>query len=460
MQLTALSAISPIDGRYASKTWQLRSICSEYGLIRYRLIVEIRWLQALAAEADIPEVAPLSEPASAFLEQLIADFDINEGQQVKAIEDTTNHDVKAVEYYLRNKIKNFEELAHISEFIHFACTSEDINNLAYAQMLRDARDDNLLPAIDRVIDAISGLAHDYADVSMLARTHGQSASPTTLGKEMAVFAQRLIRQRALLAEVTIFGKMNGAVGNYNAHLAAYPDADWPGIATRFIRGMNLEVSPATTQIEPHDFIAEFFHAVMRINTVLTDFSRDIWGYISLGYFKQATVEGEIGSSTMPHKVNPIDFENAEGNLGLANAIMDHLAAKLPISRWQRDLTDSTVLRNLGVGLAHGGVAYASLLRGVGKLQANEARMSADLDDNWIVLAEAVQTVMRIRGISGAYEQLKALTRGKVIDANAMHAFIDTLDLPDDDKQRLLAMRPHDYVGNAPDQARTVPRGGD
>lgn len=458
MQLTALSAISPIDGRYADKTWDLREICSEYGLVRYRLIVEIRWLQALAAEPDIPEVGPFSEQADAFLERLIADFDINEGQQVKAIEDTTNHDVKAVEYYLRNKIKAVDEIAHVNEFIHFGCTSEDINNLAYAQMLRDARNDNLLPAIDRVITAIGALAHDYADVAMLSRTHGQSASPTTLGKEMAVFAQRLARQRALLAEVEIFGKMNGAVGNYNAHLAAYPNADWPAIAARFIRGMDLEISPATTQIEPHDFIAEFFHAVMRVNTVLIDFARDVWGYISLGYFKQSTVEGEIGSSTMPHKVNPIDFENAEGNLGLANAIMDHLAAKLPISRWQRDLTDSTVLRNLGVGLAHGGVAYASLLKGVYKLEANPERLAADLDDNWIVLAEAVQTVMRVRGISGAYEQLKALTRGKVIDADAMHAFIDSLDLPADDRARLRAMRPQDYVGNAPAQARAAPGG--
>jgi len=458
MQLTALSAISPIDGRYADKTWDLRSICSEYGLIRYRLIVEIRWLQALAVEDAIGDVGPLSDSANAFLDQLISDFDVNEGQQVKTIEDTTNHDVKAIEYYLRNKIKNFDEIAHINEFIHFACTSEDINNLAYAQMLRDARDDNLLPAIDGVIDAIARLAADYAEVPMLSRTHGQSASPTTLGKEMGVFVQRLQRQRGLLAEVTIFGKMNGAVGNYNAHYAAYPDADWPGIATRFIRGMGLEVSPATTQIEPHDFIAEFFHAMMRINTVLLDFSRDIWGYISLGYFKQGVVEGEIGSSTMPHKVNPIDFENAEGNLGIANALMDHLAAKLPISRWQRDLTDSTVLRNLGVGFAHSGVAYASLIKGINKLEANEAKMSADLDANWIVLAEAVQTVMRVRGISGAYEQLKALTRGKVIDASAMRAFIDTLDIPADDKQRLLAMRPHDYVGNAPDQARAAAAG--
>lgn len=457
MKLTALSAISPIDGRYADKTWDLRDICSEYGLIRYRLIVEIRWLQALAAEPQVGDIAPLSDEANQYLEDLIANFDISEGQRVKSIEDTTNHDVKAVEYYLRDKIKNVAELAEVNEFIHFGCTSEDINNLAYAQMLRDARDQILLPAVDRVIDAIATIARDQADTPMLSRTHGQSASPTTLGKEMAVFVQRLRRQRGLLAEVAIFGKMNGAVGNYNAHFAAYPNADWPQIATRFINGMDLQVSPATTQIEPHDFIAEFFHATRRINTVLLDFAKDIWGYISIGYFKQATVEGEVGSSTMPHKVNPIDFENAEGNLGLANAIMDHLAAKLPISRWQRDLTDSTVLRNLGVGLAHGSVAYSSLLRGVGKLQANAERLNADLEDNWIVLAEAVQTVMRIRGISGAYEQLKALTRGKVIDANAMREFIDTLDIPADDKARLMAMRPHDYVGNAPAQARALDR---
>ncbi len=455
MQLTALSAISPIDGRYADKTWDLREICSEYGLIHYRLVVEIRWLQALAREPDVVDVPALSDGANAFLEQLIADFDTNEGQRVKGIEDETNHDVKAVEYYLRQKIKNHTELAAINEFIHFGCTSEDINNLAYAQMLRDARAQNVLPAVDGLIAELKAMATRYADTPMLSRTHGQAASPTTLGKEMAVFAHRLIRQRQLLAEVTIFGKMNGAVGNYNAHLAAYPDADWPAITGRFIDSMQLTQSPATTQIEPHDFIAEFFHAVMRINTVLVDFSRDVWGYISLGYFRQTTVEGEIGSSTMPHKVNPIDFENAEGNLGLANAIVAHLAAKLPISRWQRDLTDSTVLRNLGVGLAHGSVAYSSLMRGIGKLEANAARLDADLEDNWIVLAEAVQTVMRVRGISGAYEQLKALTRGKMIDASAMRRFIESLSIPEDDKQRLLAMRPQNYTGNATDQATTL-----
>ena len=453
MRLTALTAISPIDGRYGGKTADLRTMCSEYGLIRYRLIVEIRWFQALAAEPAIPEIGEMSQAANDYLESLIDDFDEGEAEAVKTIERTTNHDVKAVEYYLRDKIEHFDEIAHVNQFIHFACTSEDINNLAYAQMLLEARRDALLPRLDQVIEAIATMADVYADFAMLSRTHGQSASPTTLGKEMAVFVQRLRRQRAALADIDILGKMNGAVGNYNAHLAAYPDADWPGIAERFITGMGLSISPATTQIEPHDYVAEFFHAVMRINTILLDFSRDIWSYISLGYFRQATVEGEVGSSTMPHKVNPIDFENAEGNLGLANAIMDHLAAKLPISRWQRDLTDSTVLRNLGVGLAHSTLSYDALLRGLGKLEADAKRLDADLDDNWIVLGEAIQTVMRARGISGAYEKLKELTRGKKIDAEAMHAFIDSLEITDDDKSRLKAMRPQDYIGNAVAQAQ-------
>jgi adenylosuccinate lyase len=456
VQLTALSAISPIDGRYADKTQGLREIYSEYGLIRYRLIVEIRWLQALAAEPRITGIGPFPDAINAFLEQVISDFNMAQAEQVKAIEATIHHDVKAVEYYLRNKISSFDKLVAAGEFIHFALTSEDINNLAYAQMLRAARADHLLPAIDSLITATGDLAQAHADIAMLARTHGQAASPTTLGKEMAVFAQRLARQRDLLAEVRLSGKMNGAVGNYNAHYAAYPEADWPDIAARFIEELGLAVSPATTQIEPHDFIAEYCHALMRVNTVLIDFARDVWGYISLGYFKQAAVEGEIGSSTMPHKVNPIDFENAEGNLGLANAILEHLAAKLPISRWQRDLTDSTVLRNLGVGLAHAGVAYTSLQRGIDKLAADEARIAADLDAHWIVLAEAVQTVMRAHGASGAYEQLKALTRGKAIDASAIRAFIETLAIPAVDKQRLLAMHPRDYIGNAPAQARAAP----
>lgn len=455
MKLTALSAISPIDGRYADKSWALREVCSEYGLIRYRLIVEIRWLQALARHPDIPEVTPLSDNANQTLDSLIDNFSVAAGQRVKTIEETTNHDVKAVEYYLRESIKNDSELSEKSEFIHFACTSEDINNLAYALMLRDARKFNLLPAFDSIIAAIAGLSHDYADQSMLARTHGQAASPTTLGKEMGVFVERLRRQRNELARIELLGKMNGAVGNYNAHFAAYPDADWPGIAQDFLGSLDLTPSPATTQIEPHDYIAEYFHAVMRFNTILLDFCRDVWGYISQGYFKQRTVAGEIGSSTMPHKVNPIDFENGEGNLGLANAVMDHLASKLPISRFQRDLTDSTVLRNLGVGLAHGVVAYQSVERGISKLEANPERLAADLDDNWMVLGEAVQTVMRVRGIEGAYEKLKEFTRGKTIDAEGMRGFIQSLDIPDADKQRLMRMTPADYIGNATEQARNV-----
>lgn len=455
MKLTALSAISPIDGRYADKTWDLREICSEYGLIRYRLIVEVRWLQALAANPDVPEVSALSDEASGALNEIISNFSMREGQRVKAIEDTTNHDVKAVEYYLREKIQKNEELSGISEFIHFACTSEDINNLAYAQMLHDARARNLLPAFDKIIEAITGLAKQYAEVAMLARTHGQPASPTTLGKEMGVFVHRLQRQRDALAEIEVLGKMNGAVGNYNAHYAAYPDADWPAISQKFIESLGLKICPATTQIEPHDYIAEYFHAVMRFNTITLDFCRDIWAYISVGYFKQRAVSTEVGSSTMPHKVNPIDFENAEGNLGLANAIMDHLACKLPVSRWQRDLSDSTVLRNLGVGLAHGVVSYQSVMRGIDKLEANTEKLNADLEDSWIVLGEAVQTVMRVRGITGAYEQLKDLTRGKDVDAKAMRSFIEGLEIPSSDKQRLLALTPQTYTGNAAEQVKQL-----
>ena len=455
MNLTSLSAISPIDGRYAVKTAGLRETFSEYGLIRYRVIVEIRWLMAMAANPDIAEVAELSAASRKKLEQIIDDFDIGEAQRVKTIEDTTNHDVKAIEYYLKEKIKNQKELAEVKEFIHFACTSEDINNLAYALMLRDARKNILLPAFDSLIKLISGLAHRYAEQPMLARTHGQPASPTTLGKEMAVFAQRLRRQRRLFAEVEILGKMNGAVGNYNAHLASYPDVDWTEFASTFLESLGLQASPATTQIEPHDWMAEYFHALSRFNTVLVDFSRDIWGYISLGYFKQRTVAGEVGSSTMPHKVNPIDFENAEGNLGLANAVLQHLAEKLPISRWQRDLTDSTVLRNLGVGVAHGAIAYQALEKGIGKLEADAWKIGRDLDDSWEVLGEAVQTVMRRYGMPEPYEQLKRFTRGKRISKEALRDFIQGLKLPEKEKKRLLAMAPADYVGNAVEQAKNV-----
>ena len=455
MNLTSLTALSPIDGRYAERTYGLRKIFSEYGLIRYRVEVEARWLLALAAHPGIPEVKALSPAAIARLQAIAADFDVQEAQRVKAIEETTNHDVKAVEYYLKEKIANNEELAAIKEFLHFACTSEDINNLAYGVMLRDARAESLLPDIDRVASGIADLAHQYGEQPMLARTHGQPASPTTLGKEMAVFVQRLRRQRTTLSEVPLLGKFNGAVGNFNAHFAAYPDIDWPVFARSFVEGLGLQLSPATTQIEPHDFIAEYFHALMRVNTVLIDFCRDLWGYISLGYFRQRKVEGEVGSSTMPHKVNPIDFENAEGNLGMANAILGHLTEKLPISRWQRDLTDSTVLRNLGVGIAHSTVAYHSIRKGLGRLEADAWRMGRDLDDNWEVLAEAIQTVMRRHGLPEPYEQLKRLTRGRKQGKEAIREFIEELALPAADKQRLLAMTPATYIGNAAEQARRI-----
>lgn len=456
MELTALTAISPIDGRYADKTAELRPIFSEYGLIRHRVQVEARWLQALAAHPGIPEVPPLSEHARQVLDGLVEQFALADAQRIKNIERVTNHDVKAVEYWLKERIAGHAELEAVSEFIHFACTSEDINNLAYALMLREARTQTLLPQWDEVIDALVRLAHQYADQPMLARTHGQPASPTTLGKEMANVADRLKRQRAQLIEVALLGKINGAVGNYNAHLIAYPDVDWQIFARRFItEDLGLAWNPYTIQIEPHDYMAEFFHAVMRFNTVLLDFCRDVWSYIAIGYFGQKTVAGEVGSSTMPHKVNPIDFENAEGNLGVANALLDHLAAKLPVSRWQRDLTDSTVLRTLGVGLAHSLVAYQSALKGVGKLEVNAAALNADLDANWEVLAEPIQTVMRRYGIEQPYEQLKALTRGQRVDQATLRDFITGLAIPDEAKRRLLALTPAGYTGNAADQARRV-----
>ncbi|MBX6419550.1 MAG: adenylosuccinate lyase [Nevskia sp.] len=453
MNLSSLTALSPIDGRYAEKTSGLRPIFSEYGLIRYRVRVEARWLAQLAAHPGIPEVQPLSAAAAAWLSAIAEHFDEQEAQRVKAIERTTNHDVKAVEYYLKEKLAGNPELAAIKEFVHFACTSEDINNLAYALMLRDARAQVLLPALDRLSAALAELARRYAELPMLARTHGQPATPTTLGKELAVFAHRLRRQRQALAEVEILGKINGAVGNYNAHRVAYPEVDWPALAREFVAGLGLAWSPATTQIEPHDFIAEYFHALMRAHTVLVDLCRDLWGYVALGYFRQKTVAGEVGSSTMPHKVNPIDFENAEGNLGVANALLDHLAAKLPVSRWQRDLSDSTVLRNLGVGIAHGVVAYQSIERGLARLEADAERLARDLDDHWEVLAEAIQTVMRRHGLPEPYEQLKRLTRGHDIGRDAIRAFIQGLALPEDAKQRLLALTPATYTGNAAEQAQ-------
>jgi len=456
MELTALTAISPIDGRYADKTAELRPIFSEYGLIRHRVQVEVRWLQALARHPGIPEVPPLSEAALRLLDGLVENFTVADAQRIKDIERITNHDVKAVEYRLKEKTAGNAELEAVSEFIHFACTSEDINNLAYALMLREARAQVLLPQLDALGDAITRLAHQYADQPMLARTHGQPASPTTLGKEMANVAYRLKRQRAQLVAVPLLGKINGAVGNYNAHLAAYPELDWEDFARRFVtEDLGLDWNPYTIQIEPHDYMAEFFHAVMRANTVLLDFCRDLWSYIAIGYFRQKTVAGEIGSSTMPHKVNPIDFENAEGNLGVANALLDHLAAKLPVSRWQRDLTDSTVLRTLGVGLAHSLVAYQSCLKGLGKLEVNATALAADLDDNWEVLAEPIQTVMRRYGIEQPYEQLKALTRGQRVDRETLRAFIADLAIPDEARQRLLALTPASYTGNAAAQARKL-----
>ncbi len=455
MELSALTAISPIDGRYASKTTDLQPIFSEYGLIKHRVAVEIHWLMALAEHPQITEVAPFTAHGRNILENIAADFSLDDAQRVKNIERTTNHDVKAVEYFLKEKIAGNSELEAVSEFIHFACTSEDINNLAYALMLREARGQVVLPLIDQLLQAITRMALDYADVPMLARTHGQPASPTTVGKEMANVVHRLRRQLDQIAAIPLMGKINGAVGNYNAHLVAYPTVDWLELSKQFVTRLGLTWNPYTTQIEPHDYIAELLNALARFNTILVDFNRDIWGYISIGYFKQKTVAGEVGSSTMPHKVNPIDFENSEGNLGLANAMFDHLAGKLPISRWQRDLTDSTVLRNLGVGIAYSSIAYQSTLKGISKLDVNRERLDRDLGDNMAVLAEPLQTVMRRYGIEKPYEKLKDLTRGKDITRAALISFVDTLDIPDDEKDWLKLLTPQTYIGNAITQAKSI-----
>jgi len=455
MDLSSLTAISPLDGRYNDKTADLRPIFSEYGLMRHRVLVEVRWLQLLADNAAITEVPALSQHAGTVLDHIAENFTLEDAQRIKNIETTTNHDVKAVEYFLKEKIAGNRELEAIGEFTHFACTSEDINNLAYALMLREARSQIILPVMDEVIAAITRLAHQYADQAMLSRTHGQPASPTTLGKEMANVVHRLKRQREQLLGVSVLGKINGAVGNYNAHLVTYPDVDWEALARDFVTSLGLEWNPYTTQIEPHDYIAEYFDAVSRFNTVVLDFCRDVWSYISIGYFKQKTVANEVGSSTMPHKVNPIDFENAEGNLGLANALLHHLSNKLPISRWQRDLTDSTVLRNLGVGVAHSTLAYRSTLKGISKLEADPERMAGDLEACWEVLAEAIQTVMRRYGIETPYEKLKELTRGQAITTQTLHAFIKGLAIPTAEKNRLLTLTPGDYIGNAPEQARRI-----
>ena len=451
----ALTALSPLDGRYAGKVEALRPIFSEYGLIRARVKVEVEWLLALAAEPGIPELSPFPASAAARLRALADGFSVEDAARVKAIEATTNHDVKAVEYFIKERLKDDTELGPALEFVHFACTSEDINNLSYALMLSQARQEVLLPKLDALIETLRALAHEYAALPMLSRTHGQTASPTTVGKELANVVARLQRQGEVLASLPIPGKINGAVGNYNAHVAAYPDIDWPTFSRRFVESLGLTWQPYTTQIEPHDGVAELCDACKRIDTIAIDLCRDIWGYISQGYFKQAVKAGEVGSSTMPHKVNPIDFENAEGNFGIASALFEHFAAKLPISRWQRDLTDSTVLRALGTAFGHMLIGLDALQRGLGKLSANPERLAADLDASWEVLAEAVQTVMRRHGLPNPYEQLKALTRGHGISAESMRAFIASLELPAADKQRLLDMTPARYTGLAERLAREI-----
>ncbi|HCI13774.1 MAG TPA: adenylosuccinate lyase [Gallionellaceae bacterium] len=456
MSTNTLTALSPLDGRYAGKVDSLRGYFSEFGLIRFRVLVEIEWLKALSAQADIPEIAPFSAATIAQLDALNANFSEADATAIKNIEKTTNHDVKAVEYWLREKLGSNPETAGVLEFIHFACTSEDINNLSHALMLKGAREAAMLPALQGLIARMKELAHQLADVPMLCRTHGQTATPSTLGKEMANVVYRLQRAEQRLAGVEILGKINGAVGNYNAHLSAYPDVDWESFAKRFVEARGITFNPYTIQIEPHDYMAELYDAYARINTILIDLDRDVWGYISMGFFKQKVVKGEVGSSTMPHKVNPIDFENSEGNLGMANAMLRHLSEKLPISRWQRDLTDSTVLRNMGVALGYTLLGYESLLKGLNKLEANPQRVADDLNNSWEVLAEPIQTVMRRYNIENAYDKLKDLTRGKGgINKESLAAFIATLDIPEAEKQRLLQLSPATYTGKAAELAKRI-----
>lgn len=450
-----LYSISPLDGRYHSKLNELRNIFSEYGLMYHRLLIEIEWFKELSNTQKIKEIPKISEDETTLLDSLYQQFSLADAECIKDIESTTNHDVKALEYFIKEKIKDNPTLNALNEFIHFACTSEDMNNLSYALMLKHARENVLLPYMTQLIDVLASLAHTHATQPMLSHTHGQSASPTTVGKELANVVARLKRQHKQLADVVLLGKINGAVGNFNAHIVAYPDVDWAQLAQAFVEALGLSWNPYTTQIEPHDFIAEYFHALMRFNTILLDFNRDIWGYISLGYFKQKLKEGEVGSSTMPHKVNPIDFENSEGNLGMANAILGHMADKLPLSRWQRDLTDSTVLRNAGVALGHSVLAFQSTLKGIGKLEIDADKINRDLSENWEVLAEAIQTVMRRYGVEKPYEKLKSLTRGQTINAATLLAFIDALDLPSEAKEQLKALTPETYIGNAVQMAEKV-----
>ncbi|MGB5334407.1 MAG: adenylosuccinate lyase [Woeseiaceae bacterium] len=455
MKVSPLRALSPTDGRYAGKVDELRDIFSEYGLMRFRVLVEVRWLQCLADEAEIAELGPISSVMKDLLNGIVDEFSLDDAERIKKIEATTNHDVKAVEYFIRERLGDGPETQTLKDFLHFACTSEDINNLSYALMLRSARSDVVLPQMRELLNRLRAMAREHADVPMLSRTHGQTASPTTLGKEIANVIARLERAQRRFKDVEILGKLNGAVGNYNAHLIAYPNADWQAITHRFVESLGVLANPYTTQIEPHDWTAEYAQALMAYNTILIDFARDVWGYISLGYFKQSVAKDEVGSSTMPHKVNPIDFENAEGNLGLANAMLGHFAEKLPISRWQRDLTDSTVQRNLGVAVAYVMIALQSLKKGVGKLQVNRDVIQADVAGAWEVLGEAVQTVMRRYGVPEPYEKLKALTRGRAVTKDILADFIDTLEIPEPEKQRLRALTPETYIGLAAKQARDI-----
>jgi adenylosuccinate lyase len=454
MNLSALTAISPIDGRYGSKTESLRGVFSEFGLIKNRVVVEVRWLQCLSANPAIIEVPAFTDSANSFLDRLVTEFSEEDALSIKTIESTTNHDVKAVEYFLKQAVSKNAEINAVSEFIHFACTSEDINNLSHALMLKEGRV-IIRQQMTAIVDKLVELSHAHASTAMLSRTHGQTASPSTIGKEFANVVARLRRQISQLDSIELLGKLNGAVGNYNAHFSAYSEVDWQQTAKQFVEGLGIDWNPYTTQIEPHDYIAELFDALTRFNTIIIDLDRDIWGYISMGFFKQRVIEGEVGSSTMPHKVNPIDFENSEGNLGLANAIFSHMSAKLPISRWQRDLTDSTVLRNMGVGIGYSLIAYASTLKGLGKLEINLQRLSDDLDNSWEVLAEPIQTVMRRYNIEEPYEKLKALTRGQTINRETLDRFIDTLDIPAKAKDELRLLSPSTYIGNAIDQANAI-----
>jgi adenylosuccinate lyase len=456
MQLSELTAISPVDGRYGPRLDNIKAIFSEFGLIKNRVKVEVFWLRMLANHPGFPEIPKLSSEAEQYLFKLVDEFTLEMAQRVKEIESTTNHDVKAVEYLIKEHFAGNAELLSIAEFVHFACTSEDINNLAYALMLKDARELAIIPEMDKLIERLVEMSVEMADISMMARTHGQPASPTTAGKEWANVAYRLQRQAKQLMNVQIMGKINGATGNYNAHLASYPDVNWYELSETFVQSLGLLWNPYTTQIEPHDYIAEYFHAMSRFNTIVIDFDRDVWSYVSVGFFKQKTIAGEIGSSAMPHKVNPIDFENSEGNLGMANAIFEHLAMKLPISRWQRDLTDSTVLRNLGVGVAHTIISLQSTMKGLSKLEVNSQAMATDLDNNWEVLAEAIQTVMRRYGFEKPYEKLKDLTRGQRVNQEIMQNFVDSLEgLPEEAKQELREMTPSSYTGNAASQAKNI-----